>query len=695
MINIKNISILGFGIILFYLLFGSSDIKIQNYDYDVTIYRDNWGVPHIYGKKDTDTAFGLAYAHSEDDFETLQDVLLALRGQLASVKGKDSAPVDYLVGMLRVWETVNNRYDSDLSQEVKDLCSAYADGVNLYMEKHPDKIVGDLYPVTGKDIVAGFVFRVPLMFDFDWYLKELMKETKPEFKNYTQTNTEYSMYGSNVFAVNGNRSSDGHTRLAINSHQPWEGPVTWYEVHLHSEEGWNMTGGLFPGSPVVFKGYNDHLGWSHTVNGPDLIDVYELSINPDNEDQYLLDGNYLTFEKEVLPINVKLWGPFNWTFKRELLWSEHGPVIKTDHGVYALRYAGSDMIGQLEQWFKMNKSSNLEEFTSAMKMMQIPMFNTLYADKMGNIYYVYNGLIPIRELDAPWYGILPGDKSDLIWNKYYSYDMLPQVLNPDNGYLQNCNSTPYLATVGNQNPKKILPDNAGIEDFQTNRAYRANELYGGDESITKEEFYQYKYDTYYSKNSVMSYALNRFLSEVSTTDSLLLKGVSVLENWDMGNQKENTGAALALLTFKLTYNIKDFTYDYESIMQRFEESVSFLIDNYGKIDIALGDLQVIKRGEVILPLDGGPDILRAVYSKMIDNKRVARHGDCFFQMVDWDENGNVTAESIHQYGSATLDKDSPHYADQAYLFSDMKMKPSFIELDSIKKYLKKSYNPLD
>ena len=167
MINIKNISILGLGIILFYLLFGSSDIKIQNYDYDVTIYRDNWGVPHIYGKKDTDTAFGLAYAHSEDDFETLQDVLLALRGQLASVKGKDSAPVDYLVGMLRVWETVNNRYDSDLSQEVKDLCSAYADGVNLYMEKYPDKIVGDLYPVTAKDIVAGFVFRVPLMFDFD------------------------------------------------------------------------------------------------------------------------------------------------------------------------------------------------------------------------------------------------------------------------------------------------------------------------------------------------------------------------------------------------------------------------------------------------------------------------------------------------------------------------------------------------
>ena len=109
MINKKSISILSLCIVLAYLLIGSSDLKIQNYDYDVTIYRDNWGVPHIYGKKDTDTAFGLAYAHSEDDFETLQDVLLALRGKLASVKGRESAPVDYLVGILRVSETVENR----------------------------------------------------------------------------------------------------------------------------------------------------------------------------------------------------------------------------------------------------------------------------------------------------------------------------------------------------------------------------------------------------------------------------------------------------------------------------------------------------------------------------------------------------------------------------------------------------------
>ncbi len=692
--KIKSILILIPVLIISYFYISNKNRIIQKeYSYDVTIYRDVWGVPHIYGQKDSDTAFGLAYAHAEDDFETIQDVLLAVRGTSASVKGKEAAPIDYLVGLLKVWDTVNQKYESDLPLEVRQICEAYADGINLYIEKYPDKAFQELYPVKGQDIVAGFVFRTPLMFDLDWYIKELMKDTKPEFYDYTHTNTEYSMYGSNVFALNKNRTDDGHTRIAINSHQPWTGPVTWYEAHLHSEEGWNVSGGLFPGSPVIFKGYNKNLAWSHTVNSPDLVDIYELTINPDNENQYLLDGNWIDFKQEILPIKVKLWGPIKWTFKRELLWSKHGPVIKASHGTYAIRYSGRGLIGQLEQWYKMNKSSNLSEFKESMAMMQIPMFNTVYADKLSNLFYIYNGLIPKRVEGFKWDGIVPGDRKDLIWDSYYNFEELPQTTNPESGYLQNCNSTPYLATVGGDNPIKTLPNNAGIEEFQTNRAYRANELYGEDQSITKQEFYNYKYDTYYSQNSVMKYALDRFLNDIQTDDTKLLEGIKLLRKWDLNNNKENKAAALALLTFKITYNIKDFNYDYERIMTQFKESVDFLMAEFGQINISLGDLQVLKRGEVMLPLDGGPDILRAVYSRMVDNRRVARHGDCFFQMVDWDQNGKLSVESIHQFGSATLDKSSKHYSDQAYLFSNKEMKPSFIELDSIKKYLKISYKP--
>ncbi len=684
----SSILLLGF----FYA--GSDKLDLNKYEHNVTIYRDIWGVPHIYGKTDADAAFGLAYAHAEDDFKTIQEVLIALRGKSASIYGKDAAPIDYLVGLLKVWETVDNNYETALSKEVKAVCDGYANGINRYIEKFPSKVEKEIYPVSGKDIIAGFVLRTPLMFEIDWYIRELMKDKKPNFTNYADRNSKYSMYGSNVIAVAPNRSEDNHTRIAINSHQPWEGPVTWYEAHIHSDDGWNISGGLFPGSPVVFKGYNNNLAWSHTVNDPDLVDIYELKINPDDEDQYLMDGEWFSFEKQTLPITVKLFGPIKWTFKRELLWSLHGPVLKTDHGTYAIRYSAMNLIGQVDQWYHMNKSKNLDEFKSAMEMMQIPMFNTMYADKVGNIFYVYNGLIPDRVSGYKWDDILPGDNKDLVWNSYYDFNDLPQILNPESGYLQNCNSSPYLANIGKDNPIKKLPDNSGIETFQTNRAMRANELFSLDNSITKDDFYSYKYDTYYSKNSAMQYALSNFLNDVKTDDPILIEGIELLTNWDLGNQSNNKAAALAQLTFKnLKFDINEYDYDYNAIFDNFIKSVKFLNENFGKIDIPLGDLLLLKRGDIELPLDGAPDVLRAIYSKLDDDRKIAIAGDCFFQMVEWDESGKVSAESIHQYGSATNNKKSLHYSDQAYLFSNMKMKPSFLELDSIKTYLKASYKP--
>tara|TARA_B100000029_G_C17590896_1_gene962448 strand:+ start:686 stop:2773 length:2088 start_codon:yes stop_codon:yes gene_type:complete len=682
-------------LIVIILSSGKEIIPLRAYDYDVTIHRDNWGVPHIYGNTDKDVAYGLAYAHAEDDFKTIQDVLLALRGKSASIYGKKNAPIDYLVGLLKVWKTVEEYYETDISEEVKNICDGYADGINHYMEKHPSESIDILYPVKGKDLIAGFVFRTPLMFELDWYIRELLKETKPSFENtrYANRNTEFSMYGSNIIAVGPKRSADGFTRITTNSHQPWSGPVSWYEAHLHSNQGWNISGGLFPGSPVIFKGYNDSLAWSHTVNDPDLVDVYELTINPNNPYQYLLENKWIDFEKEILPITVKILGPIKWTFKRELLWSEHGPVIKSSHGIYALRYSASNKIGQIEQWFRMNKAKNLSEFKDAMKMLQIPMFNTIYADNKGNLFYIYNALIPKRKAGYSWSGILPGDKKDLIWEAYYKYEELPQVTNPSSGYLQNCNSTPYLVTVGEDNPKRTLPNHSGIEEFQTNRAFRANELYGTDKSINKDEFYSYKYDTYYSKKSVMKHILDRFLNEIQTDDPNLIEGIELLKNWDLGNQKYNKSAALALLTFKLKYNLNDYIYDYQAILTKFKEAIIFLNSEFGRIDIPLGNLQILKRGDLELPLDGGPDILRAIYSKMNNNRRTATGGDCFFQIIEWDNYGKVSAKSIHQFGSATNDEKSIHYSDQSRLFSNMEMKPSFIELDSIKLYIKSSYTP--
>jgi len=675
-------------------------IKVDSYnDYDVNIYRDTWGVPHIFGEKDRDTAYGLAYAHAEDDFKTIQDILLSLRGKLATVYGKDGAPNDYIVQLLRIWEVVESHYEYDLAKNVRSICESYADGLNHYAVLHPNEVVRGLFPVSGKDIVAGFVHRTPLMFGLDRVLEKLTSSEKPDFafdyKTIKSGPFDQALLGSNVVAVAPSRSADGYTRIAINSHQPWTGPVAWYEAHLHSEEGWNMNGGLFPGSPVIFVGHNENIGWSHTVNSPDLIDVYELEIHPEDKNRYYIHGSWEELEVREARITVKLWGPFKWTIKRETLWSVQGPVIRNPHGTYAVRFSGYGEIRQVEQWFRMNKSRNLEDFGEAMSMLALPMFNTIYADKNGNLYYVYNALLPIRGSgNYDWKGIVPGNTAYTMWREYFPFDALPQVVNPESGFLQNCNSTPFLATNGNDNPdKSFYPQNLGIELFQTNRALRVHETFGSDKSITREEFYQYKFDTKYSRQSVMAVNLKKFLTEASSKDPDINKALELLRNWDLDTDSSSTATHLAIRAIRPQFNPAKYEYDAEKIMDRLKKAVSWLNENFGRLDVKWGDIQRLQRGKTDLSLSGGPDILRAVYSKEKDDKYVGIAGDCFYEIVEWDSNGNVSAKSIHQFGTATQDTSSIHYDDQAQLFARHQMKPVWMKLEDIKLNLERSYRP--
>ena len=667
--------------------------------YNVIIYRDTWGVPHIFGDKDEDTAYGLGYAHAEDDFATIQDILIAARGNLAKYYGRSVAANDYMVKLLKIWDTVEKNYENGLSDDVIKISEAYADGINHYASLYPDKAFKGVFPVKGKDIVAGFIHRMPLMFGLDGTLAKLATNKYP-IKNEDPSTSESDilnqrMLGSNVIAVSPSRSDDKFTRILINSHQPWSGPVAWYEAHLNSNEGWNMVGGLFPGSPVVLVGHNENIGWSHTVNKPDLIDVYELTLNPENSNQYYFDGRYENFEISESSIKVKIWGPIKWTFKRKVFRSKHGPVIKNEHGLFAIRYSGHDEFRYLEQWFRMNKSQNFDDFENALKLMAIPMFNTIYADKEGNIFYIYNALFPKRSDGYIWEGDpLKGDTSENLWKDYLPYKDLPKILNPKSGFLQNCNSSPFLATTGNDNPDQSLyNNNLGIERFQTNRALRAHEVYGEDLSIDRSEFYNYKYDTKYSEKSVLVTNLKRFLAEAKTKDKNANQAINILSKWNFETDSLAVGVQYALDAIKPVYNPDDYYYDYELIMQRLKTSVNKTKDHFGKLDIKWGDIQRLKRGNKNLALSGGPDILRAIYTKGDKGQRKAVAGDCYFQIVEWSPKGEVSSQSIHQYGSATLDSNSPYYNDQSQLFSTNKMKPVWMSLKDIKLNLLKSYSP--
>ncbi|MDE3116324.1 MAG: penicillin acylase family protein, partial [Pseudomonadota bacterium] len=380
--------------------------------YHVTIVRDSYGVPHIEGKSDADVAFGFAYAHSEDDFKTIQDVGMAVRGRLAQSEGLKAAPGDYLVHLMHVWSIIRSRYEKDLPADFRAVLQAYADGVNYYAALHPAEVKRDFQPMTGEDVAAGFIFKTPFFYSFDGTLKRLLEKTggkpAPEI-------------GSNGAAVAPSRSADGATRLLVNSHQPYSGAVAWYEAVLQSQQGWHVAGGFFPGSPFMLHGFNEHLGWANTVNAPDLVDLYRLKINPKNENQYWLDGAWHDFRIEQAAIRVKLWGPVVWTAYRPVYFAAQGPVMQTDHGSFAIRYAGMGEVRQALQYYRLDKAQNLDQWRAAMAMGALPSINYIYADAKGNIGYVYNGEFPVRKPGFDWQGYLPGTRSDLIWHDYLPF----------------------------------------------------------------------------------------------------------------------------------------------------------------------------------------------------------------------------------------------------------------------------------
>ncbi len=653
--------------------------------YHARIVRDNWGVPHIFGHRDADVAFGLGFAHSEDDFKTIQDVVLATRGTLAASTGIDAAKTDYIVHLLRVWETVNANY-ARLPADVRAVVEAYAEGVSYYAALHPDQRKTGILPITGKDVVAGFVFKTPFFYGLDNTLKKILVPA---------TDTKKLPTGSNGLAVGPHRSADGATRLLVNSHQPYAGPVSWYEAVLQSGEGWHVAGGFFPGSPFMLHGHNEHLGWANTVNAPDLTDVYRLTLNPANDNQYLLDGKWRDFEKHDVAIRVKLFGPLIWAVHRDVFFSAQGPVLKTDHGVFAIRYAGMGEYRQPEQYYRLDKARNQGEWLAAMKLQALPSINYVYADEKGNIGYVYNGQFPVRKLGVDWKDVLPGNRSDLIWHSYVPFDHVPQLWNPKSDFVFNSNNTPFQATAPEDNLKPSdFPGWMGIQTNMTNRAYRVEETFGADTAITADAFKHYKFDTSYSVRSDLAKEITEIEAVSTGSDSDLKQAQQILKHWNHKTDIHNRGAALAILMGLRVAPEEEGGPRKEEPLPALREAMDILKTHFGRLDPEWGQVNRFRRGRYDLPIDGGPDVYRAVYGvPQDDGTLTAVDGDTFIMFVTWDRKGKLSSQSIHQFGSATLDTKSKHYDDQVPLFVAMKLKPVLFTQEQLKGHIEEYYAP--
>lgn len=670
-------------------------------NYDVEIIRDKFGVPHLYGQRDADVVFGLAYAQAEDDWATMQEIVVAARGNLAQQRGADAAVTDYLVHLLRVWPTTNAGYP-DLPQNIREIAEAYAHGTNLWALEHPDEVWDDVLPVTGEDVIAGFVFKTPFFYGLDGVFKELFEETRSKEISLGPDNaflwTEKPKYpiGSNAIAVAPSRSTDGHTRLLINSHQPFAGPVAWYEARLKSEEGLDIAGGVFPGAPVILHGHNRNLGWANTVNKPDLADVYVLEVNPDNPNQYRLDGEWRDMDVSVATIKVKLFGPLEWHAQRAVKYSEHGPVLETEHGVYAVRYAGMGETRQLVQYHSLNRANNLEEWLDAMRLQALPSINYVYGDKDGNIAYIYNAQMPKRIDGWDWQKYLPGDRSELIWSEYHDFDALPQLINPPSGFVFNANNTPFEATdeADDLRPESF-PVTMGIETQMTNRGYRGLELLRPDTQISAEEFKDYKFDKTYSKDSELAKLIEVWLAEDFSGEPDMEAAQKLLADFDMSADMDDRNAAVAVLAGEPVVWAQIQGTPMPDTIQSLRDTVAHLMEHWGRLDVPWGEVNRIRRGQVDLPLGGGPDLLRAVYARLPqdDGRLVAQGGDTMIYIADWAPDGSLKSESIHQFGSATLDETSPHYADQTPLYATEQFREIPWDREALEAEATRTYKP--
>ena len=677
---------------IIYLLIATSFAHSQINPNNIEIVRDQFGVPHIYAQTDAEVAYGLAWANAEDDFITIQEAYLAGNAMLSNYIGLKGAAADFITQFIGSKSLIDEKIGT-ISEDYMEVVEGYSQGLNAYARNNPDKVLyKKLFPITPKKMLMYSQLQLFISNEGAyWAGRILNNDTQDGF-------LDQNLTGSNVIAMNSSKTVSGETFLAINTHQPLEGPTSWYEVHLNSEEGTNIIGTMYPGTPNILIGVNEHLGWSHTVNYPDKTDVFKLRMK--NKRIYIVDGEEYELEKLKAKISIKVLGiPIK--INRKYYNSIFGPTLKNKSGYYSIRTPTLFNIKALEQWWRMGKSKNFSEFYNTLKMTQLPGFNIGYADKYDTIFYMSNGIIPKRAEGYNWKGIVPGDTKKTLWTEYHKIEDLPQVIQPDAGFIYNANHSPFKSTSAEENPKEEdYSQRMGYETYDNNRSTRLIELIESYDKVSYEDFKDIKYD-----NSFPS-KFNYNFMDISIIETLKLEAendlfelLDIIQKWDRKTDIDSQGAGIyGVLYYQLVWNYRDEiqknnkTISRETLLSALRDVKQYLIDNFGSINITLGDFQKLVRGDKEIPIWGLPDVITAMSSRPYKvGKHKVTQGESYIGLVRFNENGPVL-ESIISFGNSD-NPDSDHYTDQMEKYSKFKTKKMTFDRDIIYKEAKKIYKP--
>ncbi len=657
---------------------------------NIDIVRDSFGVPHIFAKTDAEVAYGLAWAHAEDDFTSLQEVILPAKNLMASVKGRAGAAGDYAFALFRCREITEEKWHT-LSPEFLKLINGYVQGLNAYAKKYPEEILHkQIFPVTAKEYVSSSVFALTIFNGADKALFRIFNNAEWEVP-------ELDKKGSNSAAISSSKTTTGESFLLINAHQPNTGPQSFYEAHLQSEEGLNITGGLLAGGPCILHGVNEYLGWAHTVNHCDRLDEFQLEMNPAKELQYKFDGQWVDLEVKTIRLKIK---GIPIKIKREIYWSKYGATMKNKQGFFSMRLGANMRIGVLDQWYQMNKAKNFTEFYAALSKLELSMFNIMYADKHDTIFYLNNALMPVRDPSPQynWKMTVPGNTSKTLWTKFRDIKELPQYVNPKSGFLFNTNHSSFLATAPgeNLNPASFAKTD-GWEEYQLNRSIRFMELFPQKEKLSYEKFRQIKFDLQLPKTLQYPFRFDSLYSLNQNDYPQLATVITTFKNWDKRGDAGSKGAAVFLLMYEhLKKTLPDRTprlLTKKEAIDVFAFINDYMITHFGTTDLTLGDLQKLSRGDKEWPLGGFPDLLAPQWTEPFYNGRLKSiGGDGLTMFVRFPKTGLPKIETINMYG-ASAKFGNKHYDDQVEMYLKQKTKTMTLDKATVYKNAETVYHP--
>ncbi len=671
----KSIGVLPFILSLILVLFVASH-TIAVPTKSTEILWDSFGIPHIYGK-DNQSAF---YAFGWSQMQSHGNLLLRLygqaRGRAAEYWGEEYTESDRWVLTTGVPERARTWYKAQ-SPTFRSYLDAFASGVNAYASQNA-KLIDDevevVLPVKPEDVMAH-LHRV-LNFTFVVNPEQVLDLSKQKLQA-----------GSNGWAIAPNHSASGKAMLLANPHLPWSDLFLWYEAQI-TAPGINAYGATLVGVPVLAIAFNDNLGWTHTVNTYDGWDVYKLTLAGKG---YRFDGKVRNFETKTLSLKVKLKDGSLQEQPLVVKSSVHGPVVvEKENQALALRVAGLDRPGVLQQWWDMARSQNLNQFENALKRLQLSMFTVMYADKQGHIMHLFNGQVPVRSRGdfEYWEGVIPGDTSKTLWTKIHPYQDLPRIVDPPSGWLQNANDPPWTTTFpaaikADDYPPYIAPR---FMDFRSQRSVR---MLDEDDKISFDEMVAYKHST---KMELADRMLDDLISAARKYgNDLGRRAASVLEAWDRQADADSRGAVLFAFWVQQMDLDKTFSKPWSEKSPRTTpdglanpkvavatlQAVAAQIEKtYGALDVAWGDVFRLRLGDVDLPGNGGNGdlgIFRVLdFAPVEKGQFQAVAGDSYVAAIEF--SNPVRAMVLNSYGNATQ-PGSPHISDQLQMFADKKLRP--------------------